>query len=257
MNKSNSIELLTGLENQIHVWFCCPDEITDQSKFDSYLSILSSEEREKYQRFHFDKDRHSYLVSHVLVRKTLSRYCEVLPEKWQFTFNQHGKPKISPEIQCPNLKFNLSHADGMSACVVTLESDCGVDVESIHRKNKLDAIAQRMFAGKELEVMLNSNGENKQKHFFNFWTLREAYVKALGTGLGGSSKAFYFIVDSPDEGKTTSNIRSANINFVGSKKKADGEWQFFLLETSSEHVTAIAASTGGVVKGVVSQKIQP
>lgn len=244
MDKSNSIELLTDLENQIHVWFCCPDEITDQSKFDSYLSILSNEEREKYQRFHFDKDRHSYLISHVLVRKTLSRYCEVLPEKWQFTFNQHGKPEVSPKIQCPNLKFNLSHADGMSACVVTLGNDCGVDVENIQRKNKLDAVAKRMFAGKELEVILNSDGENKQKNFFNFWTLREAYVKALGTGLGGSSKEFYFSIDAVNV--SDKKLSKAKINFVDSYKAEKLEWQFALLEPSSSHVAAIAISAADV-----------
>ena len=237
--------LIGSLENENHVWFCRPDEITDQTKYNDYLSILSNEEREKYRRFHFDKDRHSYLISHVLVRKTLSRYCEVLPEKWQFTFNQHGKPEISPEVQCSNLKFNLSHTDGMSACVVTLESDCGVDVENIHRNNKLDAVAKRMFAGKELEVILNSDGENKQKNFFNFWTLREAYVKALGTGLGGSSKEFHFTIDAANA--NDKKMSRAEINFVDSYKADELEWQFFLLEPSSSHIAAIVVSAAGAV----------
>ncbi|MCK5664900.1 MAG: hypothetical protein KAI17_15520, partial [Thiotrichaceae bacterium] len=112
MGENNSIQLLNNLENELHVWFCCPDKITDKSVLDEYRSILSIEEIAKYKRFHFEKDRHSYLISHALVRKVLSSYCDVKPDEWGFTNNQHGKPDISPEIKCPALKFNLSHTDG-------------------------------------------------------------------------------------------------------------------------------------------------
>ena len=265
MDKSNSIELLTDLENQIHVWFCYPDEITDKVILDEYLSILSNEERKKYQRFHFKKDSHSYLVSHALVRKVLSGYCNVQPEAWRFSFNPHGKPEILSSVECPNVKFNLSHTDGLSACVVSLNNDCGVDVENIHRKNKLHAVAERMFAEQETKTLLAYDESEVQKSFFDFWTLREAYVKAIGTGLGGSSKEFYFTIDaakvSDKSGDITNvsaaNIRPANINFVDSKKKVDLAWQFFLLEPSSDHVAAIAVSIDSAIKKIVSQKIQP
>ena len=258
-NLLTSASLIERLENETHVWFCFPDEITDKVILDEYLSILSNEEREKYQRFHFKKDSHSYLVSHALVRKVLSRYCNVQPESWGFSFNQHGKPEIISSIECPNIKFNLSHADGVSACVVSLDDDCGVDVENIHRKNKLHTVAERMFAAEETKVMLACDDSKMQKKFFDFWTLREAYVKALGTGLGGSSKTFYFTIEAASEDESAENIRSANINFVASKNKIDMAWHFFLLAPSSEYVAsvAVAVPTDSVVKKVVSQKIQP
>ncbi len=252
--------LIGSLGNENHVWFCYPDEITDDAILDEYLSILSSEEREKYQRFHFEKDSHSYLVSHALVRKVLSRYCDVRPESWVFSFNQHRKPEILSSIECPNIKFNLSHADGMSACVVSLNSDCGVDVENIHRKSKLHAVAERMFAEQEIKTMSACGESEIQKKFFEFWTLREAYVKAIGTGLGGSSKEFYFTIDAAgvsDKTGDVTNIKAANINFVDPKKKVDLAWQFFLLESSSNYVAAVAVSTDSVIKKIVSQKIQP
>jgi len=249
--------LIERLESEVHVWFCAPEEILDEAVLDKYRSVLSSEEREKHQRFHFEKDSHSYLVSHALVRNVLSRYCDVLPEAWCFSCNQHGKPDISFDIECPNLKFNLSHTDGLSACVVSLGNDCGVDVENIHRKNKLHAVAERMFAEEETKTMSACDEGEVQKKFFDFWTLREAYVKALGTGLGGSSKDFYFTIDAFGKGETTANIRSANINFVDSKKKVNEKWQFFLLELSSNHMAAIAVSSDSVTKKIVSQKIQP
>ncbi len=249
--------LIERLESEVHVWFCHPGEISDQTILDGYSSILSNEESEKHQRFHFKKDRHSYLVSHALVRKVLSRYCDVSAEVWKFSYNQHGKPDISSDIECPNLKFNLSHTDGLSVCVVSLDNDCGVDVENIQRKNKLHSVAERMFARQEIETMLACSDSEMQKKFFDFWTLREAYVKALGAGLGGSSKEFYFTIETVGKDKVVESIRIANIYFVDHKKKVDFAWQFFLLEPSSDYVAAIAVSADSVTKRIVSQKIQP
>lgn len=246
-----------GLENETHVWFCRPDKITDALKLDEYLSILSADEREKWQRFHSAKDQHSYLVSHALVRRALSMYCDVAPEQWSFTFNQHGKPEISGEqlskLNCPPIKFNLSHTEGLSACVVSLDDECGVDVENIHRKNKLSSIARRMFAEPELATMRDISDHAMRKKFFDYWTLREAYVKTLGTGLSGSSKQFYFEIK--QQGSTE---RVAEICFANSVKNPGGFWQFSLLQPSAEHTIAVALrSADAAVKSVVFQEMLP
>lgn len=247
----------SDLENEAHVWFCYPDEVTDAVKLDGYRSILSAEENARQQRFHSTKDRHSYLVSHALVRKVLSMYCDVTPEQWLFTFNQHGKPEISPEIlaalDCPPIKFNLSHTAGLSACVVSLNDECGVDVENIQRKNKLLSIAGRMFAEPELETMRDISDDEMRNKFFDYWTLREAYVKALGSGLSGSSKQFYFNIKQRDGAE-----RVAEICFTGKDINANNSWQFSLLKPSAEHTIAVALqSSNRAVKKIVCQQIQP
>lgn len=244
---------LCDLEIAVHVWYCHPDEITDQVKLDSYRSILSGEELDKHRRFHFAKDRHSYLVSHALLRKVLSMYADVAPEQWSFITNHHGRPEINPEIDCPQLKFNLSHTDGLSACAVTLHVDCGVDVENIQRQNKLLPIAQRMFAAPELETMHAGSTDEMREKFFAYWTLREAYVKALGTGLAGSSKAFYFQLAQNLAGEKT-----AEICFIDAAEKSAYHWQFSLLNPSSEHALAVAIRLAEPVqKTVVYQQILP
>ena len=236
MGENNSAQLLNNLEHEIHVWFCCPDEISDEMKLAEYRSILSVEERDKFNRFHFAKDRHSYLVSHALVRKALSMYCDIRPEKWCFTNNQHGKPDISPQINCPALKFNLSHTDGMSVCVVSLDNDCGIDVENIQRKSRTFAVADRMFAPAEVATMRSGDDSEVQRKFFEFWTLREAYVKAIGTGLGGSSKAFHFTVAEQQKGEH----RVSKIHFVPDDSSRSSACQFLLLSLSAQHVAAVA-----------------
>jgi len=251
MGENNSIQLLNNLEDECHVWFCRPDEITEKFVLDEYHLMLSVEESAKYKRFHFEKDRHSYLISHALVRKVLSSYCNVKPDEWAFTNNQHGKPDISPEIKCPALKFNLSHTDGMSVCVVSLESDCGIDVENTQRKSRTFAVADRMFSPAEVATMRSGNDSEVQRKFFEFWTLREAYVKAIGTGLGGSSKEFYFSVAEQDDSR-----REAYIHFSPSNKDKSSAWQFLLLKLSGQHVAAISVKSENIKK-IVSQKIQP
>ena len=70
---------LEQLQQQLHVWLTVPEDITDPDTLSDYLVLLSEEERERQQRFHFEKDRHSFLVSHALVRKVLSMYVDVDP----------------------------------------------------------------------------------------------------------------------------------------------------------------------------------
>lgn len=247
----------SALENEAHVWFCYPDEITDVVKLDGYRSMLSVEENQRQQRFYSTQDQHSYLVSHALVRKVLSMYCDVRPEQWSFTFNQHGKPEISAEIlaalDCPPIKFNLSHTAGLSACVVSHHDECGVDVENIQRKNKLLSIAGRMFAEPEMATMRNISDDEMRNKFFDYWTLREAYVKALGSGLSGSSKQFYFNIKQCNGAE-----RVAEICFADKDIRANNVWQFSLLKPSTEHVIALALqSNDAEVKKIVYQQIQP
>ena len=235
MGKKNSTTLLNELENECHVWYCFPEEITDEVILAEYRSILSIEERDKCERFYFEKDQHSYLVSHAFLRKVLSSYCDVLADEWRFTCNRYGKPDISADIRCPPMKFNLSHTDGMSVVAVTLNAACGVDVENITRRSKMLAVAERMFAEAEVNVLRSCDDSNMQASFFDYWTLREAYVKAIGTGLGGSSKDFYFTVDEQNQGN-----REARLYFVESEPKDKISWVFTLLSPSLEHVIAVS-----------------
>ncbi|MFV2004557.1 MAG: 4'-phosphopantetheinyl transferase superfamily protein [Gammaproteobacteria bacterium] len=217
-------------DNEVHVWFCRPETIQDEKKISAYRSILSEQEIEQHHRFHFEKDKHNYLVSHALLRHALSKYADVKVSEWQFSSNAHGKPELIQGTGLPVINFNLTHTDGLCACVVTLNMACGIDAENIHRKNRLDAIAQRMFAEEEL-AMLRKN-KNIQHQFYDLWTLREAYVKALGTGLAGSSKDFYFEVDAKN--------LSACINFRNGKQAESSHWQFKLFEPTQEHRLSIA-----------------
>jgi len=221
-------KLYDRLQSEVHVWFCRPLTIQGKSRLSAYKSVLSKQEIEQYHRFHFEKDRHSYLVSHALLRHSLSKYADVCASQWQFSRKEHGKPELVSLPGVENIRFNLTHTGGLSACVVSVNRNCGIDAENIYRKNKLKAVAKRMFAEEELALL---DDKNINQQFYYFWTLREAYVKALGTGLAGSSKAFYFDIDKGD--------LSVVMHHKSRQQTGNKNWYFKLYEPTPEHVLAV------------------
>lgn len=235
-------ELYDALRSEVHIWYCDPLAIQNKSKLAAYESILSADEAEQYQRFHYEKDRHSYLVSHALLRSSLSKYSDAHASSWGFSRNAHGKPGLAAGSSMAELRFNLTHTERLSACVIALNKSCGIDAESTNRKNKLDAVAKRMFADEELRCLDESN---IQHQFYYYWTLREAYVKAKGTGLSGSSKDFYFDLDI--------NEMTADVHRLDGKQAEDEQWQFRLYEPSSEHVLALAYESDQPVRVKIAE----
>lgn len=247
--KSNSPQLLQRLQQEVHVWLARPEDITDADRLKQYQSLLSAGERERYQRFHFDRDRHHYLVAHALLRRVLSAYVDVDPSSWQFSSNHHGRPEISaPDIAAP-LRFNLTHTTGLVACVVTLEVDCGIDVERLSARGNPMAIAEKMFAVSEQQVLKRLDGEVFLDRFFTYWTLREAYCKALGVGIANARKDYCFV----EQGAGQWAVRFDATSSDGSR-----HWQLAIMKPTDEHVMALAIRTAGVSdRSIVQEFIVP
>jgi 4'-phosphopantetheinyl transferase len=246
-------ELLESLAHEAHVWYCNPQAVADSGRLADILSVLSDNERSQFQRFHFKNDQRNYLVSHALLRKALSLYdVETQPDEWVFETGVHGKPGINMTTSVP-LQFNLTHTDGLCACVITRDLSCGIDVEQVTRNNALMPIAQRMFAGAELAILRNKADDDLRRAFFSFWTLREAYVKALGSGLSGSSKTFHFEIAGFDaDDPATAVIRFDDIN----QSEADA-WQFEIFQHDTQHVMATALHSMGEHKAIRRRYMEP
>ena len=123
-----------------------------------------------------------FLVSHALVRTTLSRYLNLPPEQWTFREGEHGRPEIDPPGDEPHLRFNLSHTLGLVACAVCLDVDCGVDVERLGRVKDMDGVSRRVFTERERVEIGGLADHAKQGRFTDYWSVKEAYIKARGTG---------------------------------------------------------------------------
>ncbi len=156
------------------------------------LEILSGHEQRRIRRFHFDNDRHTYFVSHYALRLILADYLECTPAEITFSEGEFGKPEISyPETP---LRFNLSHTDGLIAIVLCDTNDCGIDVESTHKVRKLQELAAHAFSTQEAEALSSLSDDEQTYRFYEYWTLKEAYIKAVGRGIGLGLGTFYFDV---------------------------------------------------------------
>lgn len=166
----------------VHLWFIKPqDYLGKDNLLSSYSSLLSANELIKQQRYKFENDRHDALVTRAFIRDLLTYYADVLPQDLQFEKGDKGKPEL---INFPlPLRFNLSHTKNLIVCAVTLEDDIGCDVEDTGRNNNVLAIANRYFSTIETNELFNLPKAQQQDRFFDYWTLKEAYIKAWGLGL--------------------------------------------------------------------------
>jgi len=214
--------------DEVHVWGVEPESITEPGVLGEYHALLNSAERERHQRFHFEKHRHQFLVSHALVRLCLSRYAPIAPQAWRFTVNAHGRPEVQG---LSRLYFNLSHTDGMALCAVCIEPEVGVDVEDTQRKGETVEIADRFFAPTEAAALRALPVERQRERFFELWTLKESYIKARGLGLSLPLEHFAFELR---PGK------APRITFDPRLKDEPASWQFFQLQLSERHKAALA-----------------
>ncbi len=148
-----------------------------------YLDWLSAEERARYRRFHFDVDREVFLMAHALVRAVLGEWAGLAPSALRFQTAENGKPAVAVGTSGEEIQFNLSHTRELVACAVSRACPLGVDVEGIDVERDVSGVARRVLSAVEHSDWNSRTGEARARRFFEYWTLKEAYIKALGVGL--------------------------------------------------------------------------
>ncbi len=227
-----------------HVWYVLPEDIRDPELLGNYRGLLTRDELARYQRFFFDRDRHLFLVAWALVRTTLSRYADVDPRDWTFATNRHGRPEITGPGAIPPLRFNLSHTPGLIACIVAVERDVGVDVENTRRRTTGPDIARRFFANAEVEALELLPEDRQQEAFFEYWTLKEAYIKAVGVGISLGLGRFSFALDTGAGVRGVTGRLPPTISFTGDLDDDPTAWQFAQYEPTPSHAMAAAIRRG-------------
>lgn len=238
-------DALKALQSEAHVWIAYPDSAPAQHLIEQYLPLLNSEEQERYRRFHFDHDRHTYLAAHALLRITLSRYALCEPARWGFKRNEQGKPEIALMSNLPPLRMNLSHTQGMVACVVALDRGCGVDVERVRSMKDMAGIAEVVFSNAENDYLRAQDETEWPHHFFKFWTLKEAYIKATGQGLSAPLKDITFDIA---EAQIQTTLRNASLNDAG--------WQFYHEKPVASHHLAVAVKSADAPIKILCREMQ-
>lgn len=217
-------------KNEVHLWFTKPENALENDELlRQYSALLSPEEIIKQQRYKFENDRHDALITRAFVRDLLAYYADVLPQDLKFERNEKGKPEL---INYPvPLRFNLSHTKDLIICAVTLNDDIGCDVENTGRNNNVLGIADRYFSESETSELFSLVEAKQRDRFFDYWTLKEAYIKAWGLGLAIPLGDFSFHFDQVKETSNGNYLLKQNIqlSFATHRKDDPSVWRNWLV----------------------------
>ena len=220
----------------VRVWLADPRELSDADEA-RLGAILDDEERTRAARFRFARHRREFVAAHALARLTLEREGGRPAASWRFQLGSHGRPAL---VDPPGgLTFNISHTSGLVACAVGRDAEIGVDVEHTDRGGRLLDVAERYFSADEAAELRGHPADRQPRRFLEYWTLKEAYIKARGLGLALPLGQFTF-------GITAEGI---SIRFAPELGDDPGRWRFTLQPHGSRHLVATAVSppSGGEV----------
>lgn len=192
---------------------------------------ISAARKLKVDRYRFDNDKKRSLLGETLVAYALQHQYGISREGISFCFNEFGKPEIEGRA---DIFFNLSHSGDWVVCAVG-DIPIGIDVEII--KAMKESVCKKVLTAKEYKFYTNIT-ENRDKWFYERWTLKESYVKAIGIGLSLSFDRIEFSSDG------TGNIK------VDCDGKRDSDYSFVSTHIGAKHILAICVKEEGVINKI-------
>ncbi|RCW82698.1 4'-phosphopantetheinyl transferase family protein [Phyllobacterium bourgognense] len=165
-----------GPDVDIWWWAYSPD--TDWSR----VSVaLVPDDRARAANFHFEKDARAFMAGRYLQRSVLSLYTAVPMADLNIVSGLHGKPALAGQSDA--IAFNLSNAEGFAAFAISRDAVAlGIDVEAL--TTVIEPETSSLFcSAAESEMLSVLRGPARQSRLLSYWTLKESYLKARGTGL--------------------------------------------------------------------------
>lgn len=182
-HEAGSVPLAPG---EVHVW-----AVPLTGDPDRLMRLLSPLEVQRAERHRFLDHRRRFAIGHGALRALLGGYTGHDPGRLAFTSGPRGKPYLESPA---DLYFNLSHS-GQLALVAVGRSELGVDLEKVRHLESLLEIARRHFSPTEFAVLETASETTRLELFYRCWTRKEAYIKAVGEGLGMSLDSFDVSLD--------------------------------------------------------------
>jgi len=106
----------------------------------------------------------------------------------------YGKPYFPALSQ---ICFNLTHCNGMVACILS-RWEAGIDAEQ--RRPVKEALIQKVLTNSEREQLLKNWKQDLERGFLRYWTLKESFIKAIGTGLSYPLCEVEFCMEEKEDG---------------------------------------------------------
>lgn len=192
---------------------------------------LAEDELRAADRFRVPTGRNQHIVGRGMARRLLGAGLTD-PTAIKFGFEGHGKPFVQApdEVKRP---FNVAHTNGLVLCGIgTQRIECiGVDVECFDRRTRPD-LAERYFSKPEIEFLRRQKSDvHRREAFLRIWTLKESFIKAIGTGLQTPLADFAF---------RAIESETPTIEMLDPRLEDGLSWQFYSLRPRAGFVAAVA-----------------
>jgi len=167
------------------------------------LRLLSPEDKEKVLKYRFYHDSVRSLLGRLQILRLLAVVMKIDPSSISIEKTKKGKPYVANPEACPDpalrgMQFNISHHGDWVILAAESHFSVGCDVMNIdRRRGGTETFFRHMKSnfseGEWAEVQSEAGGvRGKMTRFMRLWTLKEAYVKALGMGLSLEPKRVCF-----------------------------------------------------------------
>ena len=149
----------------------------EKTKFNNLILHVPEERQVTIKRFIKIQDSLRTLTGEILTRCAIRERTKLANKEVVFAINKYGKPYVK---NVENLQFNVSHSGEWVVCAVDTEP-IGIDIEIIKSINL--KVAKRFFSQEEYRDFVSKDENGKTSYFYDLWTLKESYIKAVGRGL--------------------------------------------------------------------------
>lgn len=208
-----------------------PANISRQALDDHVLPGLSPEEQHRLRAFSQASLAHVFLAAHGLKRSVLAQMTGCLPNELRFEAAKQGKPFICGPSMATGWHFNLSHTSNLVAVAASLYP-VGIDIEDLSRRVPDLDIAKRYFSRREYQHIASSKPSEQARLFLQYWTLKEAFLKAEGWGLSQRLNAVEFDLSETIE-----------LSVLDAAAKPTHAWRFWQNQPNHTHLMSVALIT--------------
>jgi 4'-phosphopantetheinyl transferase len=216
------------MQNTIDLWRACVSEVSPQ--LPRLAGWLSADESARAGRYRFDDDRRRFVVSRGVLRFLLGRYLGCHPAAIEFAYDAFGKPALANRM-ARAIQFNVSHSGEIVVYAFGAGIRFGIDVEKVRPIDDIHAVAERFFSEIERRHLRQASAEVLCTSFLTCWVRKEAYVKALGSGLSTPLDRFSVAL-LPGE--------AAEILAIDGSREKASRWRLQHLEPAAGYIGAIA-----------------
>lgn len=175
-------------EGTVDIWRV--DLARDTSTLTAYELVLDEHERTTAAYFRSEVHRERFVIGRGTVRRILAEYLARDPKELRFRYGSNGKPELEQSAEETALHFNFTHSQDRAVLAVTELAPIGVDLECVRAWSDLPSLEKQVFTTSEIRYLASLGEDERRVAFYRLWTIKEALLKATGTGLSVEPRSF-------------------------------------------------------------------